>query len=77
MAAKKAPDFEKSLAELENLVEALESGELSLEESLKTFEKGVQLTQACQKALQDAEQKVQVLLEQDGQLVAKAFKPAE
>ena len=74
MAARKSPNFEKSLEELESLVESLESGELSLEDSLKTFEKGIQLTQSCQTALQEAEQKVQVLLEKDGELAAKAFK---
>ena len=62
----KTPDFEKSLQELENLVEKMEQGDLSLDESLKCFERGVQLTRSCQQALQDAEQKVQVLLEKDG-----------
>jgi len=59
-------NFEKSLQELESLVEKMESGELSLEDSLKCFERGVVLTRNCQKALQEAEQKVQILLEQDG-----------
>lgn len=63
MSNKKTPDFEKSIAELESLVTALESGELSLEESLKTFEKGVQLTRLCQKSLSEAEQRVQILLQ--------------
>ena len=54
-------DFEKSLAELEQLVETMEQGELTLEESLKQFERGVALTRACQKALSEAEQKVQIL----------------
>ena len=43
------------------LVETLERGELSLEESLKTFERGVELTRTCQQALQEAEQKVEIL----------------
>lgn len=55
-------DFEKSLAELEQLVEQMEQGDLSLEESLKQFERGIALTRACQQALQAAEQKVQILL---------------
>lgn len=59
-------DFERSLAELEAIVEKLEQGELSLEESLKHFERGVQLTRACQTALKDAEQKVEVLLRKSG-----------
>ena len=59
-------DFEKSLAELESLVEKLESGELPLEESMKQFERGIQLARSCQKALKDAELKVQQLVEKDG-----------
>jgi exodeoxyribonuclease VII small subunit len=60
------PDFEQALAELEALVEKMEQGDLSLEESLQSFERGIQLTRNCQQALQEAEQKVQVLLEKDG-----------
>lgn len=59
-------NFEKSLQELEALVEKMETGELSLEESLKCFERGVVLTRSCQQALQEAEQKVQILLEKNG-----------
>jgi len=54
-------DFEKALAELEQLVETMEKGDLTLEESLKQFERGVSLTRACQKALAEAEQKVRIL----------------
>jgi exodeoxyribonuclease VII small subunit len=60
------PDFEQALAELETLVEKMEQGDLSLEESLQSFERGIQLTRNCQQALQAAEQKVQILLEKDG-----------
>ena len=56
------PDFEKSLAELEQIVERLERGDLSLEESLQQFERGVKLTKSCQSALKQAEHKVEVLL---------------
>lgn len=59
--------FEQSLRELETLVEKMEQGDLSLEESLQHFERGVQLTRACQQALKDAEQKVETLLKKDGQ----------
>ncbi len=59
-------NFEKSLAELESLVEKMEEGDLSLEESLKCFERGIELTKNCQKALTEAEQKVQILLEKNG-----------
>ncbi len=58
-------DFENALVELEKLVERMEQGNLSLEESLQYFERGISLTRACQKALTEAEQKVQILL-QDG-----------
>ena len=54
-------DFEKALAELEQLVETMEKGELTLEESLQHFERGVTLTRTCQQALADAEQKVRIL----------------
>lgn len=60
-----APDFESALAELEDLVEQLESGELPLEESLKAFEKGIALTRHCQNALKAAELKVKALTEND------------
>lgn len=58
----KPVDLEKSLAELETIVEQLESGELPLEASLKEFERGVRLSRECQGALKDAEQRVQVLM---------------
>ena len=55
-------ELEKSLAELEALVEKLEGGDLSLEETLKYFERGVKLTRECQVTLKKAEQKVEILL---------------
>jgi len=58
----KGVDLEKSLADLEAIVEQLESGELPLERSLKEFERGVRLSRECQGALKDAEQRVQVLM---------------
>ena len=64
--AKKQPAFEASLERLENIVESLESGELSLEDSLKVFEEGVALTRSCQKSLADAEQKVRQLTLENG-----------
>ena len=71
------PDFEAALAELEALVEQLERGELSLEHSLRDFERGVQLARSCQQALKTAELKVQQLVEQDGQLRLEGFEPPE
>ena len=70
---KKTVPFEESLAELEQLVERMEQGNLGLEESLKLFERGVQLTQSCQKALKEAEQRVQVLLEKNGEPTLQPF----
>jgi exodeoxyribonuclease VII small subunit len=66
MAAAKKIDLEKSLAELEELVEELESGDLPLETAMKKFEDGIKLTRGCQAALKDAEQKVQILLKSAG-----------
>lgn len=73
MARKKPVDFEQSLSELQALVERLESGELSLEQSLTAFEQGVVLTRDCQQALTLAEQKVQQLIEQNGTLATTPF----
>ena len=55
--------FEDNLSELETIVTQLESNQLSLEDALKAFEKGVKLSQDCQSVLTQAEQKVQILLE--------------
>lgn len=72
-AKKKAIDFENSLQQLEVLVTTMEKGELSLEQSLKAFEEGIKLTRECQTRLSEAEQKVQLLLEQQGQLSSQPF----
>ena len=64
MAKKKTEEaipFEKALAELETLVESMEKGDLTLEESLASFERGIALTRICQQALRDAEQKIEIL----------------
>ena len=74
MARKKTtPDVEQSLADLQILVERLENGELSLEDSLSAFEQGIGLTRDCQAALSQAEQKVQILLERNGELEQAPF----
>ena len=62
----KSINLEKSLTDLENLVEELESGDLPLEKAMKKFEDGIKLTRACQTALKDAEQKVEILLKSAG-----------
>lgn len=75
--SRKNPDFETALAELETLVENLEQGDMSLDESLQQFERGVQLTRSCQQALQEAEQKVQVLIEKDGEQHLERFENSD
>lgn len=74
MAAKKKIDFEKSLSALEALVAAMEKGSMSLDDSLKAFEDGIKLSRECQLALQEAEQKVEILLAKGD---TAPFDPAE
>ena len=70
----KKPDFERSLARLEEVVRKLESPQLSLDEAMKLFEEGVALSRECQKQLEEAEGKVEILLKKaDGKLVAEPF----
>jgi exodeoxyribonuclease VII small subunit len=72
-----APDFEVAMRDLEELVERLEQGDLPLEESLTAFERGVMLTRACQTALKEAEQKVEILLKKAGEPAVEEFSPEE
>jgi exodeoxyribonuclease VII small subunit len=67
------PDFEKALEELESLVEQLESGELSLDQSLQRFKRGVELTRHCQGVLDKAQQTVEQLLQPDDESSAVPF----
>jgi exodeoxyribonuclease VII small subunit len=62
----KAPDLESSIAEINKLIEQMEQGELSLEQSLEKFERGITLIKHCQKVLAEAEQKVQILIQNNG-----------
>ena len=71
----KVEGLEKSLEELETLVERLESDELPLTEALKEFERGVKLTRDCQKTLKDAEQTVEILLKKTADSDAEPFEP--
>ncbi len=72
----KKPDFEYSLARLEEIVGKLESANLSLDEAMKLFEEGVQLSRDCQKYLGQAEGKVEILLKRaGGEMAAEAFDP--
>jgi exodeoxyribonuclease VII small subunit len=69
--------FEEALSELESLVEDLERGDQTLEESLKSFERGVELTRTCQKALDEAEQKVRILSGETEQEELEPFEDGE
>ena len=62
----KAPDFEKSLNELEKIVDRMEQGDQSLDEMIKDFEKGMLLSQSCQKSLDEAQLKVEKLVKKHG-----------
>jgi len=73
----KTPDFEGALAELESLVERLERGDLPLDEALKTFERGVELTRHCQTSLKSAQQKVEILLKRGNGTSVETFKPED
>ncbi len=76
MTAKKPVNLEKSLADLESIVDELESGDLPLEKAMKKFEDGIKLTRSCQVALKEAEQKVEILLKSaGGQESLEAFEP--
>lgn len=71
------PSFEASLKELESIVTEMESGELPLNEALEKFERGVKLSRISQQALAQAEQKVKVLLQEQGEDTLVDFTPSE
>jgi len=72
----KKADFERSLARLEEVVRKLENANVSLDEAMKLFEEGVQLSRDCQKQLEEAEGRVEILLKKaDGKLSAQPFDP--
>jgi exodeoxyribonuclease VII small subunit len=74
----KKGDFEKSLTRLEEVVKRLESADLSLDEAMRLFEEGVKLSRECQKQLEQAEGRVEILLKKaDGKIVAEPFDPEE
>ena len=74
--APKKPDFERSLARLEEVVRKLESPQLSLDDAMKLFEEGVGLSRECQKQLEEAETRVEILLKKaDGKIAAEPFEP--
>ena len=69
------PKFEDCLQRLEKIVDQLEKGEIPLEQALKLFEEGIQLSNSCRKELDDAEGKVEILLKNNGKLQAEPFEP--
>ncbi|MGC1951714.1 MAG: exodeoxyribonuclease VII small subunit [Gammaproteobacteria bacterium] len=71
---RKTPSFEQALEEFERLVERMETGDLSLEDSLKAFERGIELSRACQEVLNEADQRIQILTEQNGKLADEPFR---
>ena len=68
-------DFEQQLTNLESLVTSLEGGDLTLEESLNSFEEGVKIARECQRALQSAEQRVELLMKEGDEIVSQPFVP--
>lgn len=70
---KQLDGFEQSLAELEKIVDAMEQGDIPLEQALASFEKGIKLARTCQKTLSEAEQKVRILIEQNGKQSLQEF----
>lgn len=65
--------FEEALEKLEEIVRRMETGDMTLEESLKAFEEGIKLSRLCAKRLDEAERRVDLLLRQEGELAAKPF----
>ncbi len=71
-------NFEKNLEKLEQIVQNLEKGELTLEDALKQFEEGIRLARQCEKALSEAERKIEILLKnEEGEVEAHPFELSE
>jgi len=66
--------FEDALAKLEDIVKKMESGDLSLEDSLKSFEDGIRLVRVCSRKLDEAQRRVELLLQEEGEPVAKPYR---
>ena len=65
--------FEEALERLEEIVRRMEAGEMTLEESLKAFEEGIKISRLCTKKLDEADRRVELLLREEGELVARPF----
>lgn len=74
---KEKPAFEEDLKKLQNIVEELSSGKITLGESLKKYEEGVKIAQACSQALAQAQRKVELLMKKDGKLVLEKFNDSD
>jgi exodeoxyribonuclease VII small subunit len=73
--AQPAESFEASLDDLEKVVKALEGGDLPLERSIELFERGMNLSDACRKQLEEAETRVEMLIRKEGKIAAEPFRP--
>jgi exodeoxyribonuclease VII small subunit len=69
--------FEEALGRLEDIVKRMETGDMTLEESLKAFEEGIKLARLCSRKLDEAERRVEILLKQEEELVTRPFKVEE
>ena len=76
-AKKKFRDFESALNRLEEITSLLESGEKSLEESIELYTEGLEISKFCDQKLTEVQQKIKIVLEQNGELVEKAFESEE
>jgi len=72
---KPVESFEASLDELEKVVKQLEGGDLPLDRAIELFERGMGLSEACRKQLEEAETRVEMLIRRDGKLTAEPFRP--
>ena len=70
-------NFEQSMKELEQIAEKLSNGDISLDESIKLFEGGIKLSKSCQKILENAEKKVNILINKDGEIKKESFGETE
>ncbi len=70
------PKFEECLQRLEKIVDELEKGNVPLEQALKLFQEGMELSNSCRQELEQAEGKVEILLKQNGKIQAEPFEPS-
>lgn len=77
MESKKTENFEESIKKLEEIVTELEKGELNLDESVEKFEEGMKISKECNNMLQNAEKRISILLENDGEVTEEDFEAKE